>query len=196
MDTATNPKPKTGRPRALDEVKRREICALVSAGCAIADAAKYVGCSASTIHREAFRNRQFREQLRRAHLTNELGPLNALRHASHKYWRAAAWLLERTNPQRFAKQPIKIIKPEHCQEICDLMLDVVKQEVCDPDVLERISNRLGEIQKDAEQEAWAVQYDPLYEPRRRDKRVCRPPIPPWMNSSKSRNDSPDAQNPT
>jgi hypothetical protein len=34
-----------GPPRALDEVKRREICALVAAGCGIQWASRYVGVS-------------------------------------------------------------------------------------------------------------------------------------------------------
>jgi transposase-like protein len=71
MDEPSNARPKRGRRRALDEVKRREVCALISAGSAIADAARYVGCAASTIHREAMRNPEFREHLRRANLTNE-----------------------------------------------------------------------------------------------------------------------------
>ena len=38
---------KTGRPRVLDEVKQREVCALVSAGASVTQAAKYVSCSAA-----------------------------------------------------------------------------------------------------------------------------------------------------
>ena len=39
--------PTTGRPRALDEVKRREVCALISAGCGVEGAARFVGCAAN-----------------------------------------------------------------------------------------------------------------------------------------------------
>ena len=51
-----------GRPRALDEIKRREVCALVAAGCGIEFASRYIGCSARTIRREALRNEDFHEQ--------------------------------------------------------------------------------------------------------------------------------------
>ena len=139
------------------------------------------------------RNPEFREHRRRANLTNELGPLNALRQMSHKHWRAAAWLLEGTNPQRFAKQPIKIIKPEDYREIVDLMFDVVTLEVRDPDVLDRIGARLEKIEKDAEREAWAIQYDPLHKPRRAGKRATRPPTPPWEDDTHPQDGACNAQ---
>ena len=49
----------SGRPRMLDDAKRREICALVSFGCTLQSAAKHVGCSRATVHREACRNPEF-----------------------------------------------------------------------------------------------------------------------------------------
>src|SRR2546427_717901 len=68
-----------GRRRALDETKLREICALITAGCGITGAARYVSCAPSTIRREARRNPEFNEKLRRAILAAQLAPLNALR---------------------------------------------------------------------------------------------------------------------
>ena len=54
-----------GRPRALDEVKRREVCrTLMAAGCGLEWASRYVGCSARTVRREALRNEDFHEPLR------------------------------------------------------------------------------------------------------------------------------------
>jgi hypothetical protein len=105
--------PNVGRPRALDDTKRREICALISAGSGVERAASYVGCSTSTIHREAARNAGFDEQLRRAELAAELEPLQLLRKKANTHWRAAAWLLERFNPERFVKpQPMRVPRDE------------------------------------------------------------------------------------
>ena len=42
-----------GRPRFLDDEKRRQVCALISAGCNVHIAAHYVGCNSITIRREA-----------------------------------------------------------------------------------------------------------------------------------------------
>lgn len=86
--------PYSGRPTVLDEVKQREICALLSAGCSVQHAAEYVGCSARTIRRCADRDDAFRERLRRAEAGIRLSALETVRRAAATHWRAAAWLLE------------------------------------------------------------------------------------------------------
>ena len=53
-----------GRLRVLDELKQREVCALVSAGCSLLAAANYVECAPNTIRREAVRNPDFGERFR------------------------------------------------------------------------------------------------------------------------------------
>jgi hypothetical protein len=165
MITPNEPAPasnsrKPGRPHALDDTKRREICALISAGCGIEGAAKYIGCAASTIRRHAARSPQFGEELRRAHLSAELAPLQLMRESARKYWRAAAWLLERTNPQRFAKQNVRFLKPEQINQFIEMMRDIVREEIPNKAVRLRVARRLGEIGKWAEREAEA-QYDPI-----------------------------------
>jgi hypothetical protein len=150
----------SGRPRALDNVKLREISALISAGCGLEGAARYVGCAASTIRREARRNPDFNEQLRRAHLAAELGPLNAMRNAAHTHCRAAAWLLERTNAQRFAKQNVRHVKPEHLKQFTEMIGNLVQEEVADRNTRRRIRRRLGKIIKQSEADILAANLDP------------------------------------
>jgi IS30 family transposase len=153
--------PSPGRPRALDNVKLREISALISAGCGLEGAARYVGCAASTIRREARRNPDFNEQLRRAHLAAELGPLNAMRNAAHTHWRAAAWLLERTNAQRFAKQNVRHVKPEHLQQYTEMIGNLLNEEIADRNTLRRIRRRrLGKLIKQSHADALAAEFDP------------------------------------
>lgn len=161
---------KPGRPRALDETKRREVCALISAGCGIDDAARYVGCAASTIRREADRNPQFDERLRRAALAAELTPLNDIRQAAKKYWRAAAWLLERANPQRFGKQDVRFLKPEQFGQYLDLLAGIVRQEVADEATRQRIAQRLLELRDLIERESWAKREPIAKRPNRKGYR--------------------------
>jgi tRNA C32,U32 (ribose-2'-O)-methylase TrmJ len=149
-----------GRPRALDNVKLREISALISAGCGLEGAARYVGCAASTIRREARRNPDFNEQLRRAHLAAELGPLNAMRNAANKHWRAAAWLLERTNAQRFAKQNVRHIKPEQLQQFSEVISGLLLQEIPDHNTRRRILRRLDKFIQRADANLIAAELDP------------------------------------
>jgi hypothetical protein len=94
--------PPSGRPRTLDDTKRREICALITNGCSLKDAARYVGCHVSTIRRAARRDPEFAEQLRRAERKSELIALNTIREAAKKHWRAGAYLMERADAERYA----------------------------------------------------------------------------------------------
>src|SRR4051812_24208195 len=87
-----------GRPLALDDAKRREICALVAGGCGLREAARYVRCNINTIRREAERNPEFDERLRNSETYAQLSPLRAMQHAVGTHWRAAAWMLERAFP--------------------------------------------------------------------------------------------------
>jgi IS30 family transposase len=136
----------------LDEVKRHEICALVSVGCGVEAAARYVGCSPTTIRREALRNSDFRERLRQSELNSQLSPLQAMRRAAATHWRAAAWLLERTHPQRFAKQNPKFLKPEQVEAVMLQFAEVVAEEITDLSHRNRIYARmmatLGSVMRD------------------------------------------------
>ncbi|TWT72673.1 hypothetical protein Pla123a_39690 [Posidoniimonas polymericola] len=88
-----------GRPRVLDEGKQREVCALLTAGMTVGEAADYVGCCVKTIRREQARDDDFDERVRRARMAARLGPLQAVRQAAATHWRAAAWLVDRQDRQ-------------------------------------------------------------------------------------------------
>lgn len=156
-----------GRPRALDHVKQREIIAVVSAGFSIERAARYVDCAASTIRRECRRNPNFDTELRRASLTAELSPLQALREAARKYWRAAAWLLERLDPERFGKPNPRYIKPEQLEAFSSIIMQIISREVENPQERQRIYDKIGELQKSAERLMLTLRDTP---PRRRSRR--------------------------
>ncbi|TWT65904.1 hypothetical protein Pla123a_48150 [Posidoniimonas polymericola] len=87
------------RPRVLDEGKQREVCALLTAGMTMGEAAAYVGCCEKTIGREQTRDEGFDERVRRARMAARLGPLQAVRQAAATHWRAAAWLVDRQDRQ-------------------------------------------------------------------------------------------------
>jgi hypothetical protein len=167
---STNPS-RPGRPRALDDVKLREVSALVSAGCGLEGAARYVGCAASTIRREARRNPDFNEQLRRAHLASELAPLNALRNAAAKHWRAAAWFLERTNAQRFGKQSVRHLTPDQLRAFTDFMGNLLVKEIPDRNTRRRILSRLNKFIKQNEAEIDAARFN--FDSRRANPRGGR-----------------------
>ena len=156
---------KLGRPRALDEIKRREVCALVAAGCGLPDAARYVGCAPSTIRREALRNEDFHEALRRAEMAGQLESLRTIRKAAASNWRAAAWLLERTHPERFAKQDVKTLKPDEVDAVIDRLAETIAEEIDDQATQGRVYRRLLAAARNSMRELLAAQR-PRRDPRR------------------------------
>ncbi len=144
---AANPKsdgpaPGRGRPRALDDAKRREICALLAGGCGLREAARYVRCSTITIRREAERNSEFREQLRRSETYAQLSPLRAMQHAVGTHWRAAAWMLERAFPERFARPEPGAFGARQARQLLDEVLHIIHSEMIDPLKVSRIEKRI------------------------------------------------------
>jgi hypothetical protein len=156
----------------LDDYKRREVCALVAAGCGIGGAAQYVGCAATTIRREALRNDDFHEQLRRAELSSQLSPLQAMQKAAATHWRAAAWLLERTGPERFTKRDPERMTIEQAKELIDQLIEAMVEEIDDPDTRRKVHCRVQAITSRWGQNRWAERAnrrDPKLARRRFDK---------------------------
>ena len=136
-----------GRRRSLDDAKQREICALVSAGCGIEQAARYIGCAPNTIRREALRNAGFSKNMRQARLSAQLQPLQAMQQAAATHWRAAAWMLERTDPEHFARHAPTAFRPKQARALLSEVLAIVAAEVPDPLQYERLERRIRAVMK-------------------------------------------------
>jgi hypothetical protein len=98
-----SPMAATGRPPIIDDALQTEICRLISAGHSIAACARAVGCDVKTIRRRLQRDAQFRRQVGAAEIKASSNPLAMVRRAASDNWRAAAWLLERSEPHRFGR---------------------------------------------------------------------------------------------
>ncbi len=145
------------RKRALDAVKQREVCALISVGCGMDVAARYVGCNVRTIRREALRDAEFYEKLKQAEVQANLTPIDALRKAAQTHWRAAAWFLERTQPDRFGRQNQGKFTEREVIAMIEDVHNIVLDEVKDPAALRQIGGRLEDYEFDNLREAWAAQ---------------------------------------
>lgn len=75
---------KRGRPPALDEVARREICLLILAGHSLAAAARCVGCVPNTVRNTAARDAKFRSDLEIAQREASHWRLFDLRHKAKR----------------------------------------------------------------------------------------------------------------
>ena len=122
---------KRGRPAVLDNEKQGLIVAILSVGCSQSMAAKYVGCSPSTIPHTAQRDPKFAKRLREAKGNAELGLVKNIRKAAQKeqYWRAAAWALERCFPEKYARRGSDVITLEQIALLLTKFTEIIVREV-------------------------------------------------------------------
>lgn len=120
-----------GRRPVLDEFKRREILAILAVGGSRRTAAGYVGCAVSTIQNTADRDPQFAHHLGQAEHQAEIAYLKSIQKAAQqeKYWRAAAWVLERKNPDDFARRGPDVFTPDQITLVLARFAEIVVNEV-------------------------------------------------------------------
>jgi hypothetical protein len=107
----TGPRPYIeGRPRLLDPQKKVELCEHVAKGATVEDAAETVGVSLRTVQRERQLDEDFDHELQLS-LRQPPDPLKMMQHAARAHWRAAAWLLERTDPEQYARRAKNTASP-------------------------------------------------------------------------------------
>jgi hypothetical protein len=115
----------------LDESKRKTITALIANGSSRRAAARYIGCSASTIARTAARDPQFAAELARAEQALEISLLHSIQAAAKngKNWRAATWLLERRNPEEFATRDPDLLTDQQVADIIAHMIHTIHDDL-------------------------------------------------------------------
>jgi hypothetical protein len=140
---------KRGRPPVLDEGKQREITAIIAMGCSRRTAAQYVGCAPSTIQYTAEHNEKFAEKLERAQSQAVVTHMKNINTAAKKaqYWRAAAWALERLNPEEYASPHPDLLTAEQISNLMAYLSQIVVEEVTESRYRKKILKRLGEISK-------------------------------------------------
>jgi hypothetical protein len=137
------------KPPELDEIKRREVLAILAMGSSRQAAAKYVGCAACAIRDAAQSDPDFAEQLRHAEQQAELNYLSNIRDAAKKpqYWRAAAWVLERRKPGDFALRKAGVMTVEQARQVLERFAQIVVEEVPAARQRQRILARLDDLLK-------------------------------------------------
>ncbi len=123
-----------GRPPSLDTDKRQRVIALLTVGCSRRIAARHVGCSPSTITRTAARDPDFADQVARAETNLEVELLDSIRTAAknERYWRAAAWLLERKNQEDYTHRSIRVYTHDQVVQFLAAALDTLREEFPQP----------------------------------------------------------------
>ena len=130
----------------LTAKERREIITVLTAGSSRANAARFIRRSPKTLRREILECPKFAAQVAKAEETAEIFLLSNIRRASQdtRYWRAAAWLLERRVAERFGPQKPETLTAEQVQTFITTCMQVIMQEVPDNAQRTKILTRIEE----------------------------------------------------
>ncbi len=127
----------------LDKYKKAQVCGVLSIGGSMLTAARAVGCHPSTIYATAKRDPEFAENLAESRAGHEVALLNQVHTAAKdlKYWRAAAWALERMYPERYRARAGDIVTLTTMRQFIEQLLSLIADEVGDTALFDRIVHR-------------------------------------------------------
>ena len=94
-----------GSSRIMTPARRTKLCELIAESHTIEEASEAIGVSIRTVQRERKRDEDFDHEVLLA-LQKTPDPLKLMEQAARTHWRAAAWLLERQNPEEYARKPV------------------------------------------------------------------------------------------
>lgn len=156
---------KRGRPSRLTPEVQSKIVSTLKACGTLEDAAAQAGVHLATLHmwkakgrlQRRGKYRDFLDTVEEAIRLRRLSREATLAKAGAKDWRALAWLMERTEPKRYAPRVV-----HHIEEELTNAIDRLAEEFADePEILERAlaalagGDRFREAERDAEGEVGA-----------------------------------------
>ncbi|MEN6452559.1 MAG: hypothetical protein ABFC96_18875, partial [Thermoguttaceae bacterium] len=138
-----------GRPTVLSDDKRRTILAMLANGSSRRMATRYVGCGFATFARALESDPGFATDVLRAEQRTEIEALRRIVDASRKprYWRAAAWLLERRNHRDFGQRTPRAYTDEEIAAMFGQVVTPVVENLSDDEyfaVLDRLDRFLDQ----------------------------------------------------
>ena len=139
------------RKRRLNPQEKNEILALLSAGYSRTTTARYIHRAPATLRREIQECPPFAAQIAKAEEGAEVFYLSCIRRAALKeqYWRAAAWVLERRQPNRYGAKKPEQLTPEHVQKFMATCVQIIAEELPNDEQREKLLNRLAkELEED------------------------------------------------
>ena len=110
------------RRRIMDPAKKVKFSQLVRESHSLEEAAEWLDVSIRTVQRERKRDEDFDHEVRLA-LQATPDPLRLMENAARTHWRAAAWLLERTRPEQFARKPANTARDYQVEAALGMLLE-------------------------------------------------------------------------
>lgn len=115
--------PKRGRPQQFTPQQQQKFLDHIAQGASTEDAARIVGVSLRTVQRQARYNEFFQRNLQLARTSPPSSPQTLIQHAARTHWRAAAWLLERTDPDNYSKRPANSCSPAKLVDVMAFLIE-------------------------------------------------------------------------
>jgi hypothetical protein len=144
--------PKLGRPTVFSAEKAATIVSALEDGCYLDQAAALAGVSRTTLQNWLLaggRNGgaefvKFNNDVRKAQAEAEHSGIRIIKAAAKAgQWQAAAWLLERKNPERWGRQD-RVAIEHKVQESVDAALGVLEQKLT-PEEYDRVLGALADF---------------------------------------------------
>jgi hypothetical protein len=136
-----------GRPEILTEARQSTLCTLMSVGVSQREAAEYVGCSPSTITKRAKRDAWFAARMRQAQMRSEYRAMKQMVKHGDRSWRASAWMLEKTRPERYGRRAGQGYSAKQVAAMFDQVTAAVLEKVADKKTSEEIRLSIEEVRE-------------------------------------------------
>lgn len=138
---------KTSPP--LTKKQKDEILAIITVGCSRKVAARYVGCTPLFIRKTAQQDAAFASQLQHAEEQAEITSMKSINAAARqeRYWKAAAWILERKNPEEYRLRAPGTFNAAQLKFIVEHLSAIITEEVKAPTYRKRVLARFEEFLK-------------------------------------------------
>lgn len=129
--------------------QKDEILAILSVGCSRKVAARYVGCLPREIQKTAKEDADFALALQHAEEQAEITSMKSINAAARqeRYWKAAAWILERKNPEEFRLRSPGTFNAQQLNFIVEHLSKIIAEEVKAPAYRKRVLARFDEFLK-------------------------------------------------
>ena len=143
------PNPSTTDLLSPDE--RRDVLAILRLGCDEKLAAAYVGRPVECLAKTAERYKTFRQDMEKAKTKARVDLIGNIRDASRneRFWRAAAWALERLDPERYGPERLKpAADASRYRPMVESLVEILLKEIPEPDRRKAILKRLNRFLED------------------------------------------------
>lgn len=131
----------------LTPEQKSEVCLIISIGCPLETAARYVGCLVEDVRRAVLADDQFAREFAKAEASIELTHMRAVQQAvkDDRHWRASVWWLERHAPEYYALRQADSITAAEWRRMIEDLKKAIREEVKCEEGQQRLSRLINDL---------------------------------------------------